>query len=146
VDERGPDECWPWLAYRAGRGYGKFGISYGVMVLAHRLAYEFRVGKIPAGLFVCHHCDNPPCCNPRHLYAGTHQDNVRDMVSRGRGHGPGLRGEDVGRAILTEAQVVQIREGYTGRRGEQSDLARKYGVTPGAIWRIVHRRNWTHVT
>jgi hypothetical protein len=67
-------------------GYGRLVIN-GKYVGAHRVAYEVSKGRVMEGLFVCHHCDNPPCCNPAHLYAGTHQDNVDDKVRRGRARG-----------------------------------------------------------
>lgn len=69
------------------RGYGE--IRYGGgLVRAHRLAYELTFGPIPQGMSVCHQCDNPPCCNPKHLFLGTQSDNSRDMWSKGRGVPP----------------------------------------------------------
>ena len=81
VNKGGADECWPWL--KANR-YGQFYIGNGMAKPAHRVAYELTYGDIPAGLLVCHHCDNPPCCNPAHLFVGTVQDNMRDKISKGR--------------------------------------------------------------
>lgn len=71
--------------------------------------YEQEVGPIPAGLFVLHHCDNPCCINPEHLYTGTHADNTRDMVVRGRAPGNSMPGVRNPATKLTEAQVSQIR-------------------------------------
>lgn len=78
IDQRGPDDCWPWLAGRS-KGYGQF-LNY----LAHRIAWFLTHGEIPAGAVIRHTCDNPPCCNPNHLVPGTHGQNFRDMVERGR--------------------------------------------------------------
>ena len=85
--ERKPDECWEWKAYcnQKRGGYGRIKVCK-KQILAHRMAWELANNrKIPEGMYVLHHCDNPPCCNPEHLYLGTNQDNVRDRDTRGRG-------------------------------------------------------------
>lgn len=83
IDESG---CWIWTAGRNKLGYGRFGLpGQYKTVQAHRFAYEQFYGPIPEGMFVCHHCDNPPCVNPEHLFVGTHVDNMKDMWSKGRG-------------------------------------------------------------
>jgi hypothetical protein len=91
VARRALDECWPWLGARDRKGYGAFMMTgEGVRkhrVTASRLAYELAVGPIAEGLAVMHRCDNPPCCNPAHLVAGTIADNNRDMVVKGRHKG-----------------------------------------------------------
>lgn len=83
VDRRGPDECWPWIGAEHGRGYGGILINY-KSVPAHRVAHALCKGVVPPGMFVLHRCDNPKCVNPAHLFLGTHQDNMDDMVSKGR--------------------------------------------------------------
>lgn len=86
VDKRGPDECWPWVAYRHGAGYGRInrGPAKAGQVFAHRVSWEIHYGSIPDGLYVLHRCDNPPCQNPAHLFVGTTADNMRDKVAKGR--------------------------------------------------------------
>lgn len=80
----GPDACWQWTGNRIAGGYGRFGVA-GEQVYAHRRAWEITAGApFPAGMHACHTCDNPTCCNPGHIYAGTQGDNVRDMYARGR--------------------------------------------------------------
>lgn len=97
-----PDECWPWTGRRGGRGYGRVG-SCG----AHRLAWELTNGAIPAGLWVLHRCDNPPCVNPSHLWLGTHADNMADMRAKGRS----ARGDRHGSRLHPERRPRGERHG-----------------------------------
>ena len=151
----GPDACWPWVARVGAGGYGviRFGSKHR---RAHRVAYELAHGPIPTDLFVCHTCDNPRCCNPRHLWLGSPGDNMADRDSKGRqARGersgrhtqPGAtpRGERVGTAKLTAAHVLSIRERDTAGGATISALAREYGVTRAAIRAILLRTSWRHL-
>jgi hypothetical protein len=84
-----PDACWPWTGADKGGGYGAFRVGRRIE-RTHRIAYTLAHGAIPDGLDVCHSCDNPPCCNPRHLFAGTKADNAHDRDAKGRNIGPQL--------------------------------------------------------
>src|SRR5712671_18401 len=98
VEEDGPIEgspCWIWIGSRVAQGYGRIGDTR-----AHRLSWAAFISPIPDGMFVCHHCDNPPCINPSHLFLGDHEANAADMVQKGRTHRP--FGENNGSAVLTE--------------------------------------------
>jgi len=78
-------ECWEWSGSCDKAGYGRITLD-GKSLLTHRVSWEIHNGmKIPDGAFICHHCDNPSCVKPEHLYAGSHTDNMRDRLIRGRG-------------------------------------------------------------
>ena len=143
VDIRGSDDCWEWLAGKTSAGYGE--ITRGRVcegtIYAHRYSWELRYGSIPGGLHVCHHCDNPGCVNPAHLFLGTDADNMKDCVEKGRSN----RGQRNGQAKLTNDQVLSIRKEYAKGYIAQEKLARKYNVKRQAISKIVRREAWTHI-
>jgi len=80
---RKPDDCWEWLAVTNSQGYGRIRVD-DQMKLSHRISWWVHFGPIPKGLQVHHHCDNPPCSNPSHLWIGTQSDNIRDCSEKGR--------------------------------------------------------------
>jgi DNA-binding transcriptional regulator YiaG len=134
--DKSPRGCWTWAGARHKQGYGFFRLD-GRNQYAHRMAYELFKGPVPEGLFVCHHCDNPSCVNPEHLYAGTRADNARDAVERER-YRPARRGEANEQVKLTEAAIHDIRS----KRAPQRELANLYGVSQSLISRIQTGRRW----
>jgi hypothetical protein len=131
--------CHEWQGGHGSHGYGSVVVN-GRRVGAHRAAFEVFVGLIPEGMYVCHTCDNRKCVNPAHLFLGTHQDNRRDMVAKGR-HARGGRHHW---AKLTEADVLDIRR--RAAEGEsQKVLCGQYGVADSLVSRIVNRLIWTHI-
>lgn len=139
------DGCWEWNAGKGGHGYGVF-VIIGKNQYAHRVAYQLYVGEIPASLYVCHHCDNPGCVNPAHLFLGTHNDNMRDCKNKGRGIGKssGASGEKHRSAKLTNAQVIEIISLHS-EGARNVDLAKEFGVTQPTISKIVCGHNWTKI-
>jgi hypothetical protein len=137
------EDCWIWTGCLNSKGYGniRLGGRGGKSVFAHRLSYELHHGPIPDGLVVMHSCDNPACVNPNHLSVGTHKDNMRDMVRKGRGRHPVLKGETNGRALLTEDKVRYIR----ASKASHAALARELGVTDLCILKVRKRQTWSHV-
>lgn len=83
VTKGDPSECWVWKGKISKGGYGYF-YAQSKLFRAHRFSYEFHIAPIPEGLLICHHCDNRPCCNPNHLFVGTHADNNWDRIAKGR--------------------------------------------------------------
>lgn len=144
VDKRGPDECWEWGATKTRLGYGQLQID-GRSTSAHRVSWELAYGPIPDGLCVCHHCDNPGCVNPTHLFLGTELDNARDRDCKGRQRSPRLVGERNGQAKLTRKQVLEIRRRYKKGVMCQRELGVRYGVTQSMISMIVLGKSWKHL-
>ncbi len=135
VDRRGPDDCWPWLASCCKSGRGMFRIS-GKLFKAPRVVYFLTKHRDPGERDVCHTCDNPGCCNPKHLWRGTRTANNSDRDAKGRQ--VSRRGEKHGCAILTEKQVrMVLKSNLSGRY-----LAWKLNVHECTVSAIRHRRIW----
>ncbi len=139
VEILGLDDCWYWQAGVDDCGYGTMRwINDNKMDKAHRIAWMLTNGAIPEGLEVCHTCDNPPCCNPRHLFLGTHVDNIRDMIAKGRLVTP--RGEQHGEAKFSDAQIAEMREAY--KQGESPvSIEKRFGVSHSHIYAILHEKS-----
>ena len=135
--------CWLWTASVGSHGYGQLNID-GKPILAHRYSYEAHIGPIPEGngyhgACVLHRCDVPSCVNPAHLFIGSNNDNIKDMVKKGR-HGT-LKGEASGRAKITEADVIAILA--DNRRPEEIEV--DYPVKAQQIRLIKRGASWSHV-
>lgn len=124
--------CWKWQAYILPSGYGLFTFEIGDRVLTHRASWRIFHGPIPNGLWVLHKCDNRWCVNPEHLWLGTHADNMKDMVQKGRQ-----------RKIwkLLPSEVIEIR---TSREGSKLE-AEKYNVSQRLINYVRHGDIWRSI-
>jgi len=148
--------CWEWSKCRHPEGYGEFWA--GRRFRTHRYSWQMHFGDIPDGMFVCHHCDNPPCVNPAHLFLGTHQDNMRDMIAKGRRNKaakPRRRviqsrsersyvGQENPNGRLTEEAARQIISRLA--KGElHTAIAADFPISHWAVAKIAQGRSWAHL-
>lgn len=144
----GPDACWPFTGGRNKDGYGKFAVERKVQVRAHRFAWELVNGPMPPGLNGCHRCDNPPCCNPAHIFPGTNAENLADMVAKGRS-AVGERNimvrhpERCHTARLTWEQVREIRAIFAQQNPpSHQSVADAYGISRATLRAVIYRQTW----
>ena len=153
VDTSG--DCWLWNASLNRNGYGYICVN-GKVRSSHRLSYEWSYGPTPAGLCVCHACDNPRCVRPDHLFLGTNDDNMADMVAKGRQakgdrNGSRLhpdrraRGERSAGAKLTEKSVREIRQMYVCQKFGATRIAKMFGVSKSTVQKVIRGKAWAHV-
>lgn len=125
--------CWNWQGQLNNKGYGRISLPHQNSRYTHRVAYAEFIGPIPNGLVVCHKCDNPQCCNPRHLFVGTFRQNMQDAKSKGRLKQPGpMLGCDHPRALFSIRQVNDIRRDSR----PMSVIAREHGCSRETIRRV----------
>lgn len=133
--------CWIWTGALFTNGYGVFRHE-GHNLKAHRFSYYLHKGTIPPGMIVCHKCDNRYCVNPAHLFVGTQQDNVDDMISKGRKHLP--KGELHGSSRLKSSDVVSIRR--LASTEKHTSIALRYAISRQYVSEIVNHKKWRHIT
>lgn len=141
IGKAGKDECWEWTARRNGDGYGTIWFD-GRDQGAHRIMWQLTYGEVPEGKYICHHCDNPPCVNPGHLYIGNAQTNADDRESRSRSGKHKRCGENNANSKLTWAQVREIRALYATGEWTQTKLAERFDALQVNISRVVNHKSW----
>lgn len=132
--------CWVWVGSRDRDGYGLITWE-GTNLRPHRVSYEHFVGEIQENFMVCHHCDNPSCFNPTHLFQGTNRDNSEDMCQKGRS----FKGETHHSAKLTPDDVRSARNAFFQRGESMSSLAARYDMSFKNMDKAVRGVNWKHV-
>lgn len=136
--------CWVWTG-AASKGYGWIRYKQ-KSIMAHRYSYLIHKGQFDKTKCVLHKCDNPPCCNPDHLFLGTRADNRKDCIAKGRA--VYLKGVNHGSHKLNPRQVSEIRASY-GWRGiggmSAPALAKKYGITTSGIWHVLLGKVWKEI-
>jgi hypothetical protein len=140
VDKKGDNECWEWMGARHYKGYGEFAAKRMAKHKSHRFAWLLTYGEIPINLVVCHKCDNPPCCNPAHLFLGTTMENKQDSINKNR-H---ARGETSGKAKLNNQSILEIRKLDTEGRTRIS-LAAQFGISGRQVTSICRKDSWSHI-
>ena len=134
-------ECWIWLNSRTATGYGR-PFFRGRRIRAHRASWELHYGDIPNASHVLHHCDNPPCVRPQHLFLGTPKDNFDDMISKGRTTIDFVRGP---KAKLTEDQVRAIKALCTTGKHMYKEIAKLYNLHPSSVSAIARGVTWSRL-
>lgn len=144
IEKRNDSACWEWIGARDSDGYGHITIKIDgktKWIKAHRLSWEYAFGNIPDHTCVLHHCDNPSCVNPVHLFLGTQEDNMHDMKSKGRSSKRSRVGEDNGNSKLKEIQVLDISKDNRTLR----EISQQYGVTMATVSDIKRGKIWSHL-
>lgn len=138
-----PKDCWPYKGHKDKKGYGHLNIKWASR-LAHRMAYAVAHNEdVPSDMLVCHHCDNPPCCNPRHLFVGTQKDNMADCSAKKRTSTRyTVRGQTHPKSKIPQSHVRAIYDSKI----PVWKLAEAYGVTPTAIRNIKNGSAWAWLT
>jgi predicted DNA-binding protein (UPF0251 family) len=134
VDSNG---CWIWQGSLRTAGYGQINV-HDRPEGAHVVSFEAFKGPVPEGKEVCHTCDVRPCCNPEHLFAGTHKENVADMWAKGRGvKPPRVTGKRHHKATLTDSEVAELCK-LRASGLSQREVAKRFGVSQSTVWRLFH--------
>jgi hypothetical protein len=139
--EENENGCWVLTRYTDEKGYGRLRVN-GKLMKAHRIMYEYATGeKLTKDDAIMHTCDNPSCCNPRHLEKGTRAENNRDRAKKKRS----ATGEKSGKSKLSKEDVIKIRELYYSDEFTRIQLAEMFGVSKSQIDVIVTRKQWRDI-
>lgn len=139
----GGDGCWEWLGPRDHGGYGAASFPGGKRTNAHRVAWFIWHGRhVAPELECCHKCDNRICVRPSHLFEGTHRDNMRDAVKKGRM----ACGENNKRSKAGRVRVQAIRDAYASGIVSYKTVGKMFGMSDSAVRQISLGLTWRHLT
>ena len=149
VNKQTKMDCWEWIGAINSGGYGSFDTGEEI-TNAHRVAWEMVYGEIPKhdsyhGMCICHICDNKLCVNPKHLFIGTHEDNMKDMSKKGRCKQREQRGENSHFSKLCNEEVLKIRQLYSEGNYTMTAIAEIYNVSRPTIGEIVNCKSWNNL-
>lgn len=135
-------QCWMWMGATDKRGRGNIA-TQGHHIIRHTWgSWLLHIGPIPNGMCVCHHCDNPNCVRPDHLWLGTQFQNVKDCKNKNRR----AKGEMIGASKLTEVQVLEIRRRYVRRDSNNNrKLIKEFGICLDTFYNVTSRTSWKHI-
>jgi len=141
IDKQSDDKCWNWIGKLSKGGYGNFWIK-DLSDKAHRISWFINYGELPPKIFVCHHCDNRKCVNPKHLFLGTSSDNNKDRAKKGRSAKPIWCIPK-----LNNEQKEELIKRYLNGESQRK-LAKFYNINQRLVWQIIHKkipeRNYKH--
>jgi len=146
IDKKEKEQCWQWKLAVDKDGYGRYNIGSkpnktAMKVGSHRLSFLLHYGYLPSEKLLCHKCDNPKCCNPHHLFAGSHMDNLKDMYRKNRAK----VGEACSNSKLTTEKVLRIRKLYETGKWSKVALGKEFNVSDKTIGNIVYNKKWKHI-
>lgn len=142
IDKKENNECWDWIGACNKYGYGQIRLNDKV-IRVHRFSWIIHNGKIPGDLYVLHKCDNPLCVNPNHLFLGTHQDNMDDMINKKRDNK--AKGENHGMAKLTSKEVKKIKVLLNQKEISRKRISKMFNISQSVIASINTDKTWRHV-
>jgi len=144
IDKRGEDDCWEWMGYKNKDGYGRISIGR-KLYSTHRLVYELMKGNILHNEVIMHLCNNPSCCNPKHLKCGTQEDNIYQMYEEGRDRHMIQEGELNNNSKLSNEKVIEIRKLYSSGNHSQRQIANQYNINQALVSGIINKKLWKHI-